>query len=409
VLENPESPNNKRPSKTTARRVFLDPSSPSIVSIVRIVVITLIILYGAGFAINVLSSLTHLFFMLILSIFFAYLIDPLVNFIRLPFQERNLEKLMPRALAIGVAYLVVFAVLGVAISYLAPRVAEQARQFATNLPGYATIAQERVAEINTRYENYKIPEELQLEINKKISASVGELAPMIPAFLGNLALTVVSYLPWLILIPILSFFFLKDANLFRISFLRVFPSGRWRARAEMVLADVNKTLAAYTRAQLFSCILIGFLCTVAFYILGLNYALLLGILAAVFEFIPLIGPLTIAVIATLVAGITGSPASAAYVAIFLIVLRILQDYVFYPRIVRGSIHLHPLGIILAVLAGEQIAGIPGVFLSIPIVALFTVIYKHVLEHSGKRGLFAELLTPKKEPEKSIIIQDTTQA
>ena len=109
---------------------------------------------------------------------------------------------------------------------------------------------------------------------------------------------------------------------------RAFPSGRWRSRAESVLGDINKTLAGYTRAQLFSCILIGFICTLAFYILGLNYALLLGILAAIFEFIPLIGPLTLAVIATLVAGITGSPWTAAYVAIFLIVLRILQDYVF---------------------------------------------------------------------------------
>ena len=394
MLEPPISETKKRASKSTARRVFLDPSTPSVRSIVRVVIITLIILYGAGFAVNILSSLTHLFFLLILSIFFAYLIDPLVSLIRKPFQDRNLDRLMPRSLAIGIAYLIVFAVLGVAISYLAPRVAEQARQFAANLPAYAQMVQERVAEMNTRYENYKVPEEVQTEIVKKVNGAVAELGTMIPTFVGSLALTIVSYLPWLILIPILSFFFLKDANMFRISFLRVFPSGRWRARAESVLADINKTLAAYTRAQLFSCILIGFICTLAFYILGLNYALLLGILAAIFEFIPLIGPLTLAVIATLVAGITGSPWTAAYVAIFLIVLRILQDYVFYPRIVRESIHLHPLGIILAVLAGEQIGGITGVFLSIPLIALITVVYKHVLEHSGSRGLVARLFTAK---------------
>ena len=397
----------KRVSKSTARRIFLDPSTPSTRSIVRVVIITLIILYGAGFAINILSSLTHLFFLLILSIFFAYLIDPLVSLIRRPFQERHLEKLMPRSLAIGVAYLFVFAVLGVAISYLAPRVADQARDFATNLPTYAQMIQERVAEMNTRYENYKIPEEVQVEINKKINSAVGELAPMIPAFLGTLALSIVSYLPWLILIPILSFFFLKDANMFRISFLRVFPSGRWRSRAEMILADINKTLASYTRAQLFSCILIGFICTAAFYILGLNYALLLGILAAIFEFIPLIGPLIIGVTATLVAGVSGSPWTAVYVAIFLVVLRMLQDYVFYPRIVRGSIHLHPLGIILAVLAGEQIGGIPGVFLSIPLIALVSVVYKHILEQSGSRGLVARLFASQEnESEETVIVQNT---
>src|SRR5262249_14320670 len=148
-----------------------------------------------------------------------------------------------QSLAIAVAYLIVFSVLGVAISYLAPRVAEQARQFAANLPSYAAMIQDYVVKLNSRYENYKIPEEVQIEINRKISSLVGDLGTLIPAFLGGLALVMVTYLPWLILIPILAFFFLKDANLFRISFLRMFPSGRWRARAEMVLADVNKTLA----------------------------------------------------------------------------------------------------------------------------------------------------------------------
>jgi len=65
----------------------------------------------------------------------------------------------------------------------------------------------------------------------------------------------------------------------------------------------------------------------------------------------------------------------------------------YPRIVRGGIHLHPLAVILSVLAGEQVAGIPGVFLSIPIVAILTVLYKHILEHTGRKGLFSGWLEP----------------
>jgi predicted PurR-regulated permease PerM len=89
---------------------------------------------------------------------------------------------------------------------------------------------------------------------------------------------------------------------------------------------------------------------------------------------------------------------ALYVFIFLAVLRLLQDYVFYPRIVREGIHLHPLAIILSVLAGEQVAGIPGVFLSIPVVALLTVVYKHILEHSGSKGIVANMLAPKENSE-----------
>lgn len=379
-----------REKRTTARRVFLDSSSPPTGSVIRFWLfffILLIVFLGVLYFAYLLSSLIFLVF---LSVFFAYLIDPLVRVIRRPFKERNLEKIMPRSLAILISYIIVFTILGFGIAYLAPVVSEQAKELTKNVPGYLSSGQSRLNELNKRF---RIPEETQKQINDKITATIGDLGSYVTTFL----LTVVSYAPWLILIPVLSFFFLKDINTFRILFLRIFPSGRWRARAELVLEDVNKTLRAYARAQLFSCVLIGFACTLGFYALGLNYALLLGILAGTLEFIPLIGPLTIGIIATVVASVSVSPWTGLYVAIFLVILRILQDYVFYPRIVREGIHLHPLAIILCVLAGEQIAGIPGVFIAIPLVALATVVYRHFLEHSGTTGVFAGWLEPKELP------------
>ncbi|HVQ55849.1 MAG TPA: AI-2E family transporter, partial [Pyrinomonadaceae bacterium] len=150
--------------------------------------------------------------------------------------------------------------------------------------------------------------------------------------------------------------------------------------------------------QLVSCVLIGTVCTIGFYLIGLKYALLLGILAGIFEFVPLIGPLVIAIVAITTAGFSDDPWKALYVGIFLLVLRITHDYVTYPRIVRGGLHLHPLAVVLSVLAGEQVAGIAGVFLAIPLVAIGTVIYRHVLEHQGSRGLFAGII---ESEEKSI--------
>lgn len=371
-----------RERQKTARRVYLDPSSPSIRSIVRVVVITLLLLFIAGSVQTIVSSLAYLFFLIVLSVFFAYLIDPLVKLIRRPFKKRNIDKFMPRSLAIPLAYLIVFTVLGFAIANIAPRVVEQAKEFGTNLPSYGQAIRERTNDLNKRFDKLRIPDEVQAEINKKVT----DFGSDITGSLGNFLLALVTYLPWFILVPILSFFFLKDVNQFRLLVLRMFPAGPYRYRAELVMADVNTTLAAYTRAQLISCILIAGLCTLGFYIIGLKYALLLGILAGTFEFVPLLGPLTIGVIVVLTAAASDEPRNAIYVAIFLIVLRIIQDYVLYPRIVRGGIHLHPLVIILSVLAGEQVAGIPGVFISIPIVAVASVIYRHVLEHRGTRGL-----------------------
>jgi predicted PurR-regulated permease PerM len=82
-------------------------------------------------------------------------------------------------------------------------------------------------------------------------------------------------------------------------------------------------------------------------------------------------------------------------------LRITQDYFLYPRIVRGGIHLHPLAIILSVLAGEQLAGIPGVFLAIPIVAILTVLYKHAAEHTGSPSLISGWLEPEEVPSEEV--------
>jgi predicted PurR-regulated permease PerM len=341
--------------------------------------------------------------MLVLAIFFAYLVDPLVKMIRKPFVEKNLGKYMPRPLAIGIAYLIIFGVLVLAVIYLSPLIAAQAREFAGKMPSYAASLQESINNFNRSLDRMRVSQNIQDLINDKINSFIGSTGTYLTDSAGTIAIDLAKYLPWFILIPILAFFFLKDVNLFRIGLLRIFPIGRWRTRVESVLNDINNTLAAYVRAQLISCLLIGIICTVGFYLLGNNYALLLGILAGIFEFVPLIGPLAIAVLATLVAGFE-SGWQSLWTAIFLAVLRIVQDYVIYPRIVREGIHLHPLAIILSVLAGEQVAGIPGVFLSIPIVALLTVLYKHVLEHLGTKGFFVGML----EPEENIEIAENAE-
>lgn len=360
--------------------------------VVRVVLVTLLLIYVADFLKSTFGLLVHLLFLLVLSVSFAYLIQPLIGLVSGLYGRVSGGKAMPKPIAIALSYLIVFSILGVGIAALAPLVAEQGKELSAKLPDYAAKIQGYFGSANSR-SRLRLPQELQNNINQKLSDAAAYAGDTVGAFL----LELVTYLPWLILIPILSFFFLKDVNLFRVSFLRLLPHGDWRARVEAVLEDFNKTLAAYARAQLISCFLIGLLCLVGFYLIGLNYAVLLGILAGVFEFIPLIGPLTIAVIVIATASVSDNPWEALYAAIFLIVLRIAQDYVIYPRIVREGIHLHPLMIILSVLAGEQIAGIAGVFISIPVVALLTVLYKHILEHSGNTGILSGWLAPQENP------------
>jgi len=185
---------------------------------------------------------------------------------------------------------------------------------------------------------------------------------------------VLTYLPWLMLIPVLSFFLLKDVESLRQSALDTLPE-RLRGRGYRLFEELNTTLAAYIRAQLLACLVVGAISGLGFAVIGVPYAALLGVLAGVLEFIPLVGPLAVAFVAGAVAALH-APISALWTIGFLLVVRVIEDYAIYPRLIGQRIHMHPLAVIVAVLAGIELGGIAGVFLSIPVVAALSVAWRH---------------------------------
>jgi predicted PurR-regulated permease PerM len=131
-------------------------------------------------------------------------------------------------------------------------------------------------------------------------------------------------------------------------------------------------------------LLIGIVCSIGFSLIGLPYALSVGTVAGVLEFIPLVGPFTVALVAVVIAGFY-SMKQALAVVIFLAVLRVVQDYVIYPRIIGHGTHLHPLAVIVAILGGAELAGVVGIFLAIPVAGILSVCYRHWLEPGGGAG------------------------
>jgi hypothetical protein len=112
--------------------------------------------------------------------------------------------------------------------------------------------------------------------------------------------------------------------------------------------------------------------------------------------------LLVALVAAVAALLHGGWFVAFLVLVFLLVLRIVEDYIVYPRLIGQGIHLHPLAVIIAILAGAELAGVAGIFLAIPVVAILTVSYRHWLEHRGSEGL-ADLLEP--TPVEGVAIND----
>jgi predicted PurR-regulated permease PerM len=223
------------------------------------------------------------------------------------------------------------------------------------------------------YERLRIPPGLRKGIDQSVFAA-GEAAVAAARQSLMAIVRALSNLPWVILIPILAFFLLKDGATFRRAILAALPH-RARLRVHRLFDDLNRTLAAYIRAQLLACALVGGLCGLGFAMLGIPYPLLLGVLAGVLEFIPLIGPLLLAIVAGIIAALH-APALALWAIGFLGILRLLEDYVIYPRLIGRGIHLHPLMVIIAVLAGADLAGVAGMFLAVPAAALASVVYRH---------------------------------
>ncbi|HEV7889143.1 MAG TPA: AI-2E family transporter, partial [Pyrinomonadaceae bacterium] len=313
----------------------------------------------------IVYAMTGILLVIVLAVFFAYLIAPLVELVRRPFNARGRERVMPRWMAIGVVYAVIFGSIGIGAWVLTPRLGAQMADIAKQAPDYVVNARSRADRLNNFLEELHLPRSWRQSANEKITGAITEAGNYVAGEGFSSALNVLGFLPYLVLIPILAFFFLKDADSFRQSALMMLPQGRIRWRGDELFQDINSTLAAYIRAQLIACLIIGTICTAAFAILDVRYALVLGVAAGFLEFIPLLGPLVVAIIAGTVAGFD-SGTKAVAVLVFLGVLRIVQDYVLYPRIIGSGIHLHPLAVILAILAGHELAGVAGIFLAIPV-------------------------------------------
>jgi predicted PurR-regulated permease PerM len=377
----------------TAAVAAAEATRPQTRAILRVILIILLV----GALIWMLYRLEGVILLIVLSIFFAYLVEPLVEFVRRPFNMRGRERTMPRGAAIGIVYVVIFGALTVVLVLLLPRLSKQIKAFSDASTQFQTTAEGRVKLLNDFCRSHELSENVCNSLNNAATGAIGAAKNYIATDLPNFVVTVLSYVPWLILIPILSFFLLKDVDTFRRSALQMLPRGRWRWRGDEFFQDVNSTLAAYIRAQLTACLLIGVICTLGFVVLGVPFPLVIGVLAGLLEFIPLVGPLVVGIIAALVTSFSpDTNTSAFWVVLFLGVLRVVHDYAIYPRLVSHGIHLHPLAVILAILSGAELAGIAGIFLAIPVIAIATVSYRHWLEHRGSEGLVADILQPVEE-------------
>ena len=306
-------------------------------------------------------------FVFILALLFAYLLSPLVNLL-----DRFLPGKRTRTPALALAYIIFVGLVVLFAIQIGSRIAEQARQLATDLPARIAAWQTPDSELPPWLDSARL--ELLAKLKDTVTTRMGDLIAALPQA-GLKFINVASQLIYVVIIPILSFFFLKDGGLIRDHILDLVQAGPTRVLLDDVMADVHLLLAHYMRALLMLSTATFIAYNIAFVIMGVPYGVLLAALAGILEFIPMVGPLGAGVAILIVAIIGHAPVLG--ILIFLVGYRLFQDYILSPHLMGQGVEVHPLLVLFGVFAGAEVAGIAGTLLSVPVLAMVRILYLRI--------------------------------
>ncbi len=306
-------------------------------------------------------------FVFILALLFAYLLSPLVN---------ALYRLLPwsrtRAPALALAYIIFIGLMVLLGIQIGSRVVEQAKDLNSRLPAmlesWRTPSQKAPQTVNS------LKAEVVDRLRSELAQGSNNLLSKLPE-LGLKFVSIASDLIYVVIIPILAFFFLKDGTEIRQHALDLIKDSSHRELLDEVMADIHLLLLHYMRALVVLAVAAFTSYTIFFSVTGIPYSVLLAVLAGMLEFIPMVGPLAAAVIIIAVTAASGGPVLA--ILLFLGVYRIIQDYILSPHLMGQGVEVHPLLVLFGVFAGAEVAGVAGTFLSVPILAMTRILYRRI--------------------------------
>ncbi len=309
----------------------------------------------------------------IVSALLAYLGDPLV--------DRLEARRVPRALAVTLVFCVILGVLLLLLLILVPRVESQLTHLAEKLPVYA-------AWLRGHAEPYLgewlgaggglDPEMLRKALAEHWQSAGGMLAGLWQSFSASGA-ALLGWIANLLLIPVLTFYLLRDWDELVAAVQALLPRDR-AALWSRLARESDEVLGAFLRGQVLVMFALGVIYTTGLWVVGLDFALLIGMFAGLVSFVPYLG----LIVGILVAGIASilqfqGPDQLLWVVLVFVVGQLLEGTVLTPRLVGERIGLHPVAVIFAVMAGGQLYGFFGILLALPVAAVGMVLLRHLLE------------------------------
>ena len=331
--------------------------------LISIICIGIILWYAWGL---LFGLFVHAVVLLLLSMAVAFLLTPAVNYL----QMNN----MPRLIATLVMYALVLIALGLLAYAIVFSLIQQVLTFQVTVVNYANALPDRLTALENFLVSNGIP---QSSINDALNQVRGQATAFASALANNvlnIALIVTNTFIDILLILVLSFYFTLDGQHIRDNLVGIAPKG-WMPHVLLFEDALNRVVGNYIRGQLTLAVIIGVLAGVGSAWLGLkDYALIIGVLAFLFETIPMVGPTLASIPAILLSLLLPEPFPRTFwIIIYFVAVQMIESNILGPRIVGHAVGLHPIASILALIIGAQLFGAFGALLATPIVAAAWVV------------------------------------
>ena len=321
----------------------------------------------------VLLTVNNLLLSCILAFVTNYLLAPIVNLLE--------RRKVPRQLAIIIPFVATGLLIAWGVYSVLPLITSQATLLERSLPKYQVDLMQLVANTERRFEGYfKLYDvNFSSEINGWILTKTTEFTKAIPAALSG-SLTV------LLLTPIIAFFMLQDGRSLSRQFLSFVPNNIFEVTLNLQ-HQLNEQMGGFIRARFLEAAIVGFVVWLGLQVSGFPYASLLGLFAAVTNLIPYIGPIIGAVPAVLIALISTDAMITDSMSLNLVIVtsiyffaQLIDVLFIIPLVVAKIVNLHPVTVIIVIIAGAQIMGILGMVISIPVASAIKLIFQAFFRH-----------------------------
>jgi len=293
-----------------------------------------------------------------IGLIFAALIDPLADWFS--------KKRIPRVLAVLIIYAVLLSVVVLLILLLIPAVITQFSELTENVAFYW----ESVSPYLERVLGYVDLSINEIEFQKAIEPLTGNISSAASAIFGTIS-GILTGVAAIIIVLVITFYMVAEEDTAR-KFYRALAPEKYHPYIAETMTEIKHKFGAWMRGEILMALIVGFLSYVALSILGVNHALLLGIIIGVAEFVSFLGPIVGATLAVFIA-FADSPLKALLVLLVFILIQQLEAHLLYPKVMQRAVGLNPVISIIALMIGAKVAGIIGILLAVPVATAIGVV------------------------------------